>query len=324
MKKVSIIVPAYNVEKYIYRAIESILRQTYRNIEAIIIDDGSTDKTWDIIKRYSEQYNIIKGYHQNNNGVSTARNNGLSKVTGDYCVFLDSDDWLEDNAIEYLLKVQEKYPDKLVCCDRYFAYIDGQGCIIRERQREKDLEKVISKLEAMRNIGTGCFNLQSSCYKLFNFSLLSNLKYNTNISHGEDGLFVFEYLKMTNGIVFSTEPLWNILERPGSATTSSYNKKWLSAITAADIVRNYGRENPNISFDLDMYYIDRIEMVENSALKRSDYHNVKEDIVFARSLLRKNGKPLRTTKAKVKDIIKFIFYAYIPIGILRYFIRKKQ
>ena len=324
MKKVSIIVPAYNVEKYIYRAIESILRQTYQNIEVIIIDDGSTDRTWNVIKDYSEKYSIIKAYHQANNGVSAARNNGLNQITGDYCIFLDSDDWLEDNAIEYLLNLQMRYPDYMICCDRYFAFLNKQGALVREKQRKVDTIKIVSKKESMRNIGTGNFNLQSSCYKLFNTTLISDLRYNTKIYHGEDGLFVFEYLKRTEGIVFSTEPLWDILERPGSATTSSYNKKWLSAIEAAEIIRHYGKDNPDISLDLDMYYIDRIEMVENAALKSPDYKNNKDDVDFARDLLRQNRKSLHATKISLKYLIKFLAYAYVPISILKYFIKFKE
>ena len=95
--KISIIIPAYNVEKYIDKCITSVINQTYDNIEAIIVNDGSTDNTALIIEKYSEVDNRIIVVNKENSGVSDSRNIGIENITGDYAFFLDSDDWIEEN-----------------------------------------------------------------------------------------------------------------------------------------------------------------------------------------------------------------------------------
>ena len=91
---VSVIVPAYNVERFLPRCIESLLKQSYSNLEIIIVDDGSTDKTGDIAEGYAEKYDHIRCIHKENGGLSDARNMGLKYSKGEYVVFFDSDDWV--------------------------------------------------------------------------------------------------------------------------------------------------------------------------------------------------------------------------------------
>lgn len=313
MDKVSVIIPAYNVEKYIHRAIESVISQTYSNVELVIVDDGSNDKTWEVIQDYARLNPTIKALHQNNQDVSKARNAALDAITGKYVIFLDSDDWIENNAIEVLVDLQLSNQNFLISSDRYFAYYDDKGRIYKKRQRTDDKIMVVGKEEAICNIGTGKYNLQSACYKIFDKKKIKNIRFNTNIFHGEDGLFVFEYLRNCSGLVFSTEPLWNILERPGSATTSPYNKNWLTAIKAAEMIYKIGNKDGIISDSLGLYLVDRIEMVENAALRSCD-GNI-DDIKYVRSKLKNNMYLLRKANYKVK--IKYIIYAYAPIFLLR-------
>ena len=103
-EKVSIIIPAYNAEKYLCECLDSALNQTYTNVELIIVNDGSADKTKDILDHYVAQHENIKVIHTENGGVSRARNIGLDNADGDYIMFLDSDDLLVPNAIEILMQ----------------------------------------------------------------------------------------------------------------------------------------------------------------------------------------------------------------------------
>ena len=116
---ISIIIPAYNTQEYIHRAIESSLRQSYKNIEIIIINDGSTDETLRTAQTYADKDNRIKIFHQENKGVSSARNHGIREARGKYITFLDSDDWFEDDAVEILLAAQLDYPDKIIIANFY-------------------------------------------------------------------------------------------------------------------------------------------------------------------------------------------------------------
>ena len=105
---VSVIVPAYNVENYIGKGIESVINQSFKNIELIVVDDGSTDKTYSIARQYSSKDNRIKVLRQKNKGVSAARNRGIMEASGKYLIFLDSDDWLDENTVEVLVDLQKK------------------------------------------------------------------------------------------------------------------------------------------------------------------------------------------------------------------------
>lgn len=115
-KKVSIIIPVYNVQEYIEECMESVIRQTYQNLEIIVVDDGSKDDSLMICKQYAVKDKRIKIFSQPNAGVSTARNWGLKKMTGEFVTFIDSDDWIEADYIQKLLAACEDDTD-IVCCN---------------------------------------------------------------------------------------------------------------------------------------------------------------------------------------------------------------
>ena len=105
---ISVIIPAYNSEKFIGETLDNMLSQTLKDIEVIIVNDGSTDKTQKIIDEYVSKYDIFKSYIQKNAGVSAARNNGLEKATGEYVVFLDADDIFSENSLEAFYNTAKK------------------------------------------------------------------------------------------------------------------------------------------------------------------------------------------------------------------------
>ncbi|MBW8348407.1 glycosyltransferase [Bacillus sp. IITD106] len=121
---VSVVVPIYKVEKYIHRCIESILEQTYSNLEIILVNDGSPDTCGQIIGEYAEKDHRIKVVHKKNGGLSDARNKGMEYVTGDFTLFVDSDDWIERNMIEGLIQISIDYRADVVQSAFYYAYED--------------------------------------------------------------------------------------------------------------------------------------------------------------------------------------------------------
>lgn len=114
---ISIIIPVYNVEEYLHECVDSVINQTYRNIEIILVDDGSTDSSGKICDEYAENDKRITVVHQKNGGLSVARNTGLSNAHGDYVYFLDSDDYIKKNALENLLVIAEKDNSNIVFFD---------------------------------------------------------------------------------------------------------------------------------------------------------------------------------------------------------------
>ena len=122
---VSIIIPAYNTAQYIHRAIASSLRQTHADIEAIVIDDGSKADTLTVARSFAEKDSRVRVYHQENAGVSAARNFGIREAKGEYLMILDSDDWLEDCAVEMMLDAQARNPGKLVAVNYWVVQLDA-------------------------------------------------------------------------------------------------------------------------------------------------------------------------------------------------------
>lgn len=113
---ISVIVPMYNVEKYISQCLESLIKQTYKNLEIIVIDDGSTDQSLNIAKRYAKYDNRVKVYSFANAGVSEARNRGLRLAKGDYIAFVDSDDWTAEDMYRILVEKMIKYDLDMIKC----------------------------------------------------------------------------------------------------------------------------------------------------------------------------------------------------------------
>ena len=126
VKLISIITPAYNAEKYIERCVKSVINQTYKNIEHIIVDDGSTDNTGKILDKLKKSDERIKVIHKNNEGVSKARNVALEEACGEYVLFADADDWLEPNMCEELInKILETKSDVVIC--EYYNFFENSG-----------------------------------------------------------------------------------------------------------------------------------------------------------------------------------------------------
>ena len=180
---VSIIMAAYNAEKYINVAIESVLNQEYENWELLIVNDGSQDKTEQLVKAYDDSR--IKYYKQENKGVSAARNVGLSKMSGDYFCFLDSDDYLPPQSLKIRYQCFMENPE--------FDYLDGEIIIF-----DKDLEKSVGHWvpKFYGNPHKELLKISESCF--FNASWMikrrSNLKYhfNEDFNHGEDLMFLID------------------------------------------------------------------------------------------------------------------------------------
>lgn len=317
---VSIIVPAYNVELYIAKGIESVLQQTYKNIEMIIVDDGSKDKTAEIVKKYAKEDSRVKLYSKENGGVSSARNVALEKATGEYILFLDSDDWLEKHTVEYLLNMIESEKLCLVSADSYFAYLNEDGSIRREKHRDEKKRIKVNRHDALLTTGTGEYNLQSSCYKLYARGVIidNGITFREDIAHGEDGLFVFNYLNCVEGLLYDTEPLWNILERPNSATTAPYNPKWLSALTAVDEMINCTEDDKELNDELKIFFVQRTITVLMACLRNSN--SKKKDKKYLRSRLKQYKKVYLESKLSRHDRIVYIALLVCPFSILKYIV----
>lgn len=195
--------PVYKTEEsHLRKAIESVINQSYRELEIVLVDDGSPDQCGAICKTYAETDNRVRVIHKKNGGVSSARNCGLETVTGDYIFFVDSDDTLKNNAIEVLLQTAQKTnADITICSCRHIKEKNKGNANCDAEQR---CLKTVESLEAVKNLSYNVHvfkELEPTAVwgKLYKKSAVQNLRFNENMNIGED--FVFNYFANCNSKV---------------------------------------------------------------------------------------------------------------------------
>ena len=209
---ISVIVPAYNCEKYIESCIESLTGQTYKNIEIIVVDDGSTDKTPGLIDELAKNDSRIKVIHKENGGVSEARNVALDNVTGEYVTFSDADDINSKDKIEFLYRIITKYNSDISHCG-YYKVTENEKKAVNGTGRVY----VQSKEEALRCIIQGTLFEGSLCTKLFKSKLLNGIRFDTELKDNEDILVCFLAFERASSSVYADVPKYQYIIRNTSA-----------------------------------------------------------------------------------------------------------
>lgn len=223
---ISIIVPIYKSEKYLSLCLDSLLAQTYQNLQIILVDDGSPDGSPNICDLYAKKDKRIQIIHQSNLGISAARNAGLDIATGDYIGFVDSDDWVEPEMFEALISLAKKYNTQIAMCgykvDTEKRFID-----------EKGQEGVYHTFDALEHIiKLGEFN-GYLWNKLFDASLFRGLRFESNISYCEDLLICVQCFMHVDTISFSTYPYYHYCPNENSLT-KKLTKATLTAFQARE------------------------------------------------------------------------------------------
>ena len=283
----SIVVPVFNVEEYLVRCVESLLKQTHHNIEIILVDDGSNDHSGVICDELAKQDNRIQVLHKANRGSSSARNAGMKLANGQFILFCDSDDTVESTWVERLLDAAVQYPESLVACginyiNEYldtYAQSDIKGGLYRKTQYYKLIKPGI----------TG-----SVCIKAFNKEIIQsdNLLFEENTHYCEDAIFTIDYLNRVSSFYVIEAGLYNYYHyEKNTRITNSSN------ITYQQMIYIYNKRLPLIADeDMAAYKKD----VFCSLLKRFD------------DLLQRIDIPYTKRMIEAKDILKdSVFQEYI-------------
>ncbi|MBQ0108398.1 MAG: glycosyltransferase family 2 protein, partial [Phascolarctobacterium sp.] len=167
----SVIVPVYKVEKYLPKCVDSIINQTYKDLEIILVDDGSPDNCPAICDEYAKKDSRIKVIHQENGGLCSARNTGIENAEGDFISFIDSDDWIEINMFEEALDYLHKHDLDVVCCDT--KVIKGNREIFRPRYRTN---MIFNGQEGLNEILAGTLD-NSACNKIYKRICIGNVRF---------------------------------------------------------------------------------------------------------------------------------------------------
>jgi glycosyltransferase involved in cell wall biosynthesis len=227
LPKVSIIVPIYKVEKYLHRCVDSILNQTYSNMEIILVDDGSPDHCGKMADEYQEMDSRIQAVHKENGGLSDARNYGMKFVTGEYTVFLDSDDWLQCDMINEMVKHSLKFNADVVQTAFYYAYDDHYLFDSRYYRKteppvvldNKQLMFELVKNEKVKNFAWG---------KLYKTNLIKDIPFEKGVLF-EDVFWAHQVMRRVKSLVILNQPMCYYYQRNDSIV-ATYTPKSLDIL----------------------------------------------------------------------------------------------
>ncbi|OJF76375.1 MAG: glycosyl transferase family 2 [Treponema sp. CETP13] len=229
--KVSIIVPIFNVSKYLDECIKSIIKQTHENLEIILVNDGSTDNSGEIADYYASKDKRIRVIHQRNAGVSTARNNGINLATGEYVCFCDGDDFLMNDYISYLLNLAIQTNSEIALTTEMFTTFSS-------KQIKKDKISIYSGEEATVQIL--CYNIPIGVYcKIFKRKFLGeNIRFLPNLFIGEGFNFNTTAFQLATKVGVGRRCIYYYRrDNENSATTKFSCKKWENGLMAINVIK---------------------------------------------------------------------------------------
>lgn len=241
MCEVSVIIPVYNVEQWLPRCLESLINQTiFNEIEILLIDDGSTDLSGSLCDSYASKYKNIATYHKSNGGVSSARNYGLQYANGLYIAFVDSDDYVEKDFYEMMIKSGKKQNADLLVGDYNLVFPDGKKKRYRSSANKPifwDQNSAIKDFLKGENIGVNLFD------KLFLRNTIGNLKFDEEIKIGEDMYFIFQFLTRTKKVYGSFIAGYYYFQREGSTMNSIFTESHFDVITISNRILEWIKDN---------------------------------------------------------------------------------
>lgn len=306
MDLISIIVPVYNVEKYIHQCVDSIIDQTYTNLEIILVDDGSPDNCGKICDEYAQKDSRIKVIHKENGGLSDARNHGIDAATGDWLMFIDSDDWIEADMAEKLL----------VAAERNNAMLAVGGVVLFEGEQEY--------IPSYYSIQSGCVDARDilnkggmiptafviACNKLFRKELFAKLRFPCGMMH-EDEATAHYFLTDSGTISVIDKPLYHYRQTSGSISHTITPNRLDYLLAFSDRIRFYHRINLSAeSYELQRVYISELIYLYFRFQKKAEFRNklksCKKDFLKTLPWLLKNSS------LSLKEKISMLCFAFFP------------
>jgi len=242
---ISVIIPVYNVGEYLERCLDSILCQSCKELEIILVDDGSTDQSGALCDNYAAKDERLKVIHQPNGGVSKARNAGLLAASGDYIGFVDADDYLEPNTYECLLKQMGKADADIAICGAWFHWPDKttQNDIAGLEEKYTGPEETLRNYLGKNYYGRGLWN------KLFRREAVNQTLFDEDVSYFEDSLFFCGVLKRMiesqKGIIsFVKEPLYHYMIGRDGSSIRNFERYQTSMLSAERICSLFDKNDP--------------------------------------------------------------------------------
>lgn len=313
---ISVVIPVYNIEKYLERCVKSVCDQTYQNIEILLVNDGSTDSSGELCEKLAQQDNRIRVFHKENGGSSSARNLGISQAKGEYIGFVDSDDYISENMYEILLSAIREYQVQIAQIGR--DEIDEQGNYlpnICEPPKEKIFIESKEFLNEMLMHRGDC----SFCTKLVKKELFETGRFPMG-ELNEDFKLLVHFLMQTKGIVSLPQQTYHVFYRIGSNTRKSdkevFSRVFSDCVNNADMVEKMVEEKlPELSeaaFRFGMYQ--RLEYLLHVPVSKMNKAN-KQYVEICKHVRKKFLHMLKTPYLTKKNKIYLTLFAIAPKGI---------
>jgi glycosyltransferase involved in cell wall biosynthesis len=299
---VSIVIPVYNVEPYIERCLKSVISQSYKNIEIILIDDGSTDNSATICDQYSKIDTRIKVIHKKNGGLSSARNVGINISSGTYICFIDSDDYISEDYVDYLYSLINKYDSDISVCDCEMFFDKLKNI------KQKEEIQIFDKIEMLKNVLYGKHSYISAWGKLYKKDLFEDINYPEGQIY-EDVNTTYLLYEKANNVVVSNQKKYYYYIHNNSITTKSFSEKNFDILKSNDIMVNDLKKYDCLKNGINRRTVySRISLLCKMITDNYDGVEKKEIITF----IRRNGKEVlkdKRTSLVDKISIRLILHA---------------
>lgn len=296
---ISIIVPIYNAEQYLDRCVESVVNQTYKNLEIILVDDGSIDASSQMCDNYAKKDSRIKVIHNENGGSAFARNAGIAIANGEYICFADSDDYLDNDMVEFLYNLLTENNADVARCG-YYTNKNG----VETTEFTDYSVKVINSLQAISDLATSGYGGTPWC-KLYKAQVVKNHLYEKADGCSEDILHNFRVYKDCTRLVFCDDPKYHYVIREGSVTNNTFGDGAFDIIRAKNIILDYARERNEIMDDAVFGYVFSAYIVLSGCIRSGKYEREKEQLIKSILQYKKTiyKSPLYSKKYKLKTIL---------------------
>ena len=303
---ISVIVPIYDVEEYLDRCVESIVNQTYRNLEIILVDDGSPDNCPQLCDSWAEKDNRIKVVHKENGGLSDARNAGMPFATGEIISFIDSDDWIELDMYEEMLNRMQADNSDIISCG--VKWVEEDGSLIRDFTSENE---VLDTKTAMKELLNDSKLKQHVWNKIYKYDLIKDIPFEKGKYH-EDVFWSYQVVGIAKKVSIVNKSFYNYVQRSNSIMGEGFSAKRLDALDANRQRCEYMKEHLPELYDNALYvYIGSCHYQLQCAVKANQPKEVIDNILD-RTSYRKTGHPTRGIPLKQK--LWYYLFTFFPMS----------
>ena len=304
---ISVVIPVYNVEDYLHYAIDSLVNQTHKNFEVLLINDGSTDNSGKLCDKYAQEYDWIRVFHKENGGLSDARNYGVLKATNEWIFFLDPDDYIEPFTFELLTLIRAKYQADLISTK---VQTTNEYEKFSKEQFNLESSQRVTKEEALELMLEDKVATVSACAKLYKKQILEMRPFPVGKIY-EDFFVVAEHLILAEQIVISPVVTYHYYRRPGSIVQSQFTDKRFDFFDAG--------ENNRIQIK-QFYNGNSVEKALNLKIVQGSFHISEAAVSTDTKALRNIVKKVRSFywsiifdfKASVKFKVKYSWFLLTP------------